>query len=61
MLLLVLFGSLALLFVSGIPIAFALFISSLIYLLLIGEYPLNIVAQKFISASAVESMVPPMQ
>lgn len=49
MLLLVLFGSLALLFVSGIPIAFALFISSLIYLLLIGEYPLNIVAQKFIS------------
>ncbi len=49
MLLLVLFGSLALLFISGIPIAFALFISSLIYLLLIGEYPLNIVAQKFIS------------
>ena len=49
MLLLVLFGSLALLLVSGIPIAFALFISSLIYLLLIGEYPLNIVAQKFIS------------
>ncbi len=49
MFLLVLFGSLALLFISGIPIAFALFISSLIYLLLIGEYPLNIVAGKFIS------------
>ena len=49
MLLLVLFGSLALLFISGIPIAFALFISSLTYLLLIGEYPLNIVAGKFIS------------
>jgi tripartite ATP-independent transporter DctM subunit len=49
MFLLVLFVSLALLFISGIPIAFALFISSLIYLLLIGEYPLNIVAGKFIS------------
>jgi tripartite ATP-independent transporter DctM subunit len=49
MLLLALFGSLIILFISGIPIAFALFISSLIYLLLIGEYPLNIVAGKFIS------------
>ena len=49
MLLSVLFGSLILLFLSGIPIAYGLFISSLIYILLRGEFPLYIVAQKFIA------------
>ncbi|MBW1700220.1 MAG: TRAP transporter large permease [Deltaproteobacteria bacterium] len=45
----ILFGALIVLFISGIPIAFALFIASLIYLILSGEFPLYIVAQKFIA------------
>jgi len=50
MLLGVLFGSLIILFVSGVPIAFALLISSLLYLLIQGEFSLYIVVQKFIAA-----------
>ena len=45
----ILFGTLIILFISGIPIAFALFIASLVYLVISGEFPLYIVSQKFIA------------
>jgi tripartite ATP-independent transporter DctM subunit len=44
-----LFISLIVLLVLGVPIAFCLFISSLIYLLSVGEFPLYIVTQKMIA------------
>jgi tripartite ATP-independent transporter DctM subunit len=45
----ILFGALIVLFISGVPIAFSLFIASLIYLVISGEFPLYIVTQKFIA------------
>ena len=44
-----LFASLVILLVLGVPIAFCLFISSLVYLLYVAEFPLYIVTQKMIA------------
>ena len=44
-----LFISLVILLILGVPIGFSLFISSLVYLLIVGEFPLYIVTQKMIA------------
>ena len=49
MALMLMFVSLVLLMILGVPIAFSLFLSSLFYLVIQGEFPLYIVTQKMIA------------